>query len=133
MLVVPCGVVRLAIGITPGEDGVDLVQALVLNGRKLRWRLGLDDDAAALGKINRFRRPEDTVLVDRVNGFHEAGSSIFARRAQRPLRRAGGACSLVAKRLGIVPAILPLLDSLDACRFRISPALRAEALRLAGE
>ena len=38
-----------------------------------------------------------------------------------------------AKQEGIVTAVLPLLDALDACQFRISSTLRAEALRLAGE
>ncbi len=38
-----------------------------------------------------------------------------------------------AKQEGILSAIRPLLDDLDANRFRISAELRAEALRLAGE
>ncbi len=38
-----------------------------------------------------------------------------------------------AKQEGIVTAVRPLLDALDACQFRISGTLRAEALRLAGE
>ena len=40
---------------------------------------------------------------------------------------------LVAKRNDIIATIRPLLDSLDACHFRIGEALRSEALRLAGE
>lgn len=40
---------------------------------------------------------------------------------------------LKAKQAGHIPAILPLLDALDANQFRVSLALRAEALRLAGE
>lgn len=40
---------------------------------------------------------------------------------------------LVAKREGIIAAILPLLDALDACHFRIGNTLRSEALRRAGE
>ena len=38
-----------------------------------------------------------------------------------------------AKQEGIVTAVLPLLDALDACQFRIGSTLRGEALRLAGE
>mgnify|MGYP003348355491 CR=1 FL=1 len=38
-----------------------------------------------------------------------------------------------AKKEGIVTAVLPLLDALNACQFRISSTLRVEALRLAGE
>jgi uncharacterized protein len=38
-----------------------------------------------------------------------------------------------AKREGIIPWVKPLLDDLDRRGFRMSPALKAEALRLAGE
>jgi predicted nucleic acid-binding protein len=40
---------------------------------------------------------------------------------------------LRAKQSGLLPAIRPFLDALDAKSFRISSALRAEALHLAGE
>jgi predicted nucleic acid-binding protein len=40
---------------------------------------------------------------------------------------------LKAKQAGLITAVLPLLDALDQHQFRISPALRAEALKLAGE
>lgn len=40
---------------------------------------------------------------------------------------------LKAKQAGLVGEIRPLLDALDAHQFRIGDALRAEALRLAGE
>ena len=40
---------------------------------------------------------------------------------------------LKAEQEGLIDAIRPLLDALDAHQFRISDALRAEALRLAGE
>jgi len=40
---------------------------------------------------------------------------------------------LKAKQAGIIPALRPVLDSLDSNRFRISSSLRAEALLLAGE
>jgi len=70
MLVVPGCVIRLAAGIPPGEDGVDFVETLVIvGGKRQRW-LRLDEDAAALGKINRLGRPEDPALVDDVDGFH---------------------------------------------------------------
>ena len=38
-----------------------------------------------------------------------------------------------AKLEGVMPALRPLLDALDANSFRVSKALRDEALRLAGE
>ena len=38
-----------------------------------------------------------------------------------------------AKQEGVIAAVRPLLDSLDANHFRIGDDLRAEALRLAGE
>ena len=40
---------------------------------------------------------------------------------------------LKAKQAALIPAVLPLLDALDQHQFRISPSLRMEALRLAGE
>ncbi|HRQ91016.1 MAG TPA: DUF3368 domain-containing protein [Bacteroidia bacterium] len=40
---------------------------------------------------------------------------------------------LNAKEVGVVTSIRPFLDALDANQFRIGDALRAEALRLAGE
>jgi len=38
-----------------------------------------------------------------------------------------------AKQEGVIATVSPLLDALDANHFRISDALRAEALTLAGE
>jgi predicted nucleic acid-binding protein len=61
------------------------------------------------------------------------------RKAREAARRLGipvtGTVGLLlkAKEAGVVPAIRPLLDALDANQFRIGDALRAEALRLAGE
>lgn len=61
------------------------------------------------------------------------------RKAREAARRLGvpvtGTVGLLlkAKEAGVVPAIRPLLDALDANPFRIGDALRAEALRLAGE
>ena len=40
---------------------------------------------------------------------------------------------LKAKQEGVMSAVRPLLDALDAKQFRIGDALRAEALRMAGE
>ncbi|MBM4340538.1 MAG: DUF3368 domain-containing protein [Deltaproteobacteria bacterium] len=40
---------------------------------------------------------------------------------------------LDAKRLGIIPAVKPLIDQLHALRFRIAPQTRAVVLKLAGE
>jgi predicted nucleic acid-binding protein len=40
---------------------------------------------------------------------------------------------LKAKQAGVISAILPLLDALDAHHFHVSRALRVEALRFAGE
>ena len=38
-----------------------------------------------------------------------------------------------ARQTGVIAAVRPLLDDLDAHQFRISSALRNEALRLVGE
>ena len=40
---------------------------------------------------------------------------------------------LKAKQEGVISAVRPLLDALDANQFRIGDALRVEALRIAGE
>lgn len=38
-----------------------------------------------------------------------------------------------AKKAGLIPAIAPVLDQLQALRFRVSPHTRAAVLKLAGE
>jgi len=40
---------------------------------------------------------------------------------------------LDAKRVGLIPAVSPLLDQLQALRFRVAPHTRAAVLKLAGE
>jgi predicted nucleic acid-binding protein len=40
---------------------------------------------------------------------------------------------LDAKRAGLIPAVGPLLDQLQALRFRVAPHTRAAVLKLAGE
>ncbi len=40
---------------------------------------------------------------------------------------------LDAKRLGLIPVIAPVLDQLDALRFRLASETRATILRMAGE
>jgi predicted nucleic acid-binding protein len=40
---------------------------------------------------------------------------------------------LDAKKLGLIPAVMPLLDQLDRLRFRVSATTRAAVLKLAGE
>jgi len=40
---------------------------------------------------------------------------------------------LDAKRAGLIPAVSPLLDQLQALRFRVAPHTRAAVLKLAGE
>jgi predicted nucleic acid-binding protein len=40
---------------------------------------------------------------------------------------------LLAKQRGLLPAVAPLLQQLNAVDYRVSAALLAEALRLAGE
>lgn len=72
---------------------------------------------------------------------HELGCRIILddRKARMAARRLGipvtGTVGLLvnARHAGIIPALSPMLDALDANNFHISGALRAEALRLAGE
>lgn len=40
---------------------------------------------------------------------------------------------LAAKRVGLIEAIAPILDKLQALRFRVSPTTRRIVLKLAGE
>jgi predicted nucleic acid-binding protein len=40
---------------------------------------------------------------------------------------------LDAKKTGLVPAVMPLLNQLDRLRFRVSTTTRAAVLKLAGE
>ena len=61
------------------------------------------------------------------------------RKAREAAQRLGipvtGTVGLIlkAKQAGVIPCILPLLNALDHNQFRLSQAIRAEALRLAGE
>jgi len=57
---------------------------------------------------------------------------IWAKRLG--VRLIGTAGVLVqAKRAGLLSAVRPILEELEATGFRLSPALKAEVLRLAGE
>ncbi len=72
---------------------------------------------------------------------HEKGLRVILddRKAREVATRMGvpvtGTIGLIvkAKSAGIITAVRPLLDSLDACKFHVSRDLRNEALRLAGE
>ena len=60
----------------------------------------------------------------------------LARRVAETLSiRLTGTLGLLldAKRAGRVPAVAPLLDQLQALRFRVSPLTRAAVIKLAGE
>jgi len=60
----------------------------------------------------------------------------LARRLAKALKiRHTGTLGVLldAKRAGLVPKIAPLLDQLDALRFRLAPHTRAAVLKLAGE
>ena len=60
----------------------------------------------------------------------------LARRVAETLRvRFMGTLGVLldAKRAGLIPKVTPLLDQLDALRFRLAPHTRAAVLKLAGE
>jgi predicted nucleic acid-binding protein len=102
----------------------------------------------------RLLAPVDAALVAALNtqlGLGEAEAIAVAtespgsvlllddKKARRVARQMGlaiiGTIGLLvhAKKRGIVPAIQPILDDLQRTGFRVSAALRAEALRLANE
>jgi len=72
---------------------------------------------------------------------YEKGLRIIVddRKAREVAQRLGvpvtGTVGLLikAKQEGVITTVRPLLDALDANHFRISDALRAEALKLVGE
>jgi predicted nucleic acid-binding protein len=69
----------------------------------------------------------DAILIDEARGRRAAVSL-----GLHPIGVLG--VLLQAKRRGLVPRLGPLLDQLQmTIAFRLSPDLRAEALRLAGE
>jgi hypothetical protein len=73
-----------------------------------------------------FELPEAVVVLD----------DAFARNVAETLGfHLKGTLGLLldAKRLGLIPAVRPLIDQLHALRFRVSPNTRAVVLKLAGE
>lgn len=93
------------------------------------------------GMVAALRINVDPGEAEAVALAYEKGMRIILddRKAREVAHRLGlkvtGTVGLLvkAKQEGVIPAILPLLDDLDANNFRISAAVRAEALRLAGE
>ncbi len=99
------------------------------------------------------RAPVDLGMVAALRLVVEAGESeaitlayenqiriiLDDRKAREAAHRLGipvtGTVGLLikAKQAGVVSAIRPILDALDANQFRVGEALRAEALRLAAE
>lgn len=96
----------------------------------------LDQGMVAALKIN-----VDPGEAEAIALAYEKGMRVILddRKAREVAHRLGlkvtGTVGLLvkAKQAGIIPAILPLLDALDSKGFRITTALRVEALRLAGE
>jgi uncharacterized protein len=64
--------------------------------------------------------------------LHDQKAREVAQRLGVPVTGTVGLL-IKAKQEGVIATVRPLLDALDANHFRISDALRAEALKLAGE
>ena len=94
-----------------------------------------------VGMVAALRLVVDAGESEAIALAYERGMRIILddRKAREAARRLGvpvtGTVGLIlkAKQAGVIPVIRPLLDALDANQFRIGEALRAEALRLAGE
>lgn len=94
-----------------------------------------------VGMVAALRLVVDAGESEAIVLAYERGTRIILddRKAREAARRLGvsvtGTVGLIlkAKQAGFIPAIRPLLEALDANQFRIGEALRAEALRLAGE
>lgn len=96
---------------------------------------------ADVGMVAALRLVVDPGESEAIALAYEKGLRIILddRKAREVAQRLGipvtGTVGLLlkAKQEGLIAAIRPLLDALDAHKFRIGDALRAEALRLAGE
>jgi len=94
-----------------------------------------------VGMVAALRLVVDAGESEAIALAYERGIRIILddRKAREAARRLGvpvtGTVGLLlkAKEAGVIPVIRPVLDTLDANQFRIGEALRAEALRLAGE
>jgi predicted nucleic acid-binding protein len=73
-----------------------------------------------------FELPEAVVVLDDALARNVAETLGFHLKGTLGLL-------LDAKRLGLIPAVRPLIDQLHALRFRVSPNTRAVVLKLAGE
>jgi len=94
-------------------------------------------DELAVGRMAGLSLPDpsrlDWTLVRRPRSEQDDG---LARRVAESLElRFAGTLGLLldAKRLGLVPAVSPLLDQLQELRFRLAPHTRRAVLELAGE
>jgi predicted nucleic acid-binding protein len=131
VLIPPAVDVELAVGRSLGLDLPDPAQLAWMAIRtptgapSVALPPGLDaGEAAVLALALEFS--DSVVILD----------DALARRAARSigLRLTGTLGLLIdAKRAGLIATILPVLDSLQALRFRLAPQTRALVLRLAGE
>lgn len=95
-------------------------------------------DAGMVAALRLLVDPGESEAIVRA---YEKGLRIILddRKAREVAQRLGvpvtGTVGLLlkARQEGLISAVRPLLDALDANQFRIGKALRAEALRLAGE
>ena len=109
-------------------------------GRRPEWLEEREVQSTALVRALRSRLDEGE--AEAIALATETGARavlLDERRARRVAEEVGvpvlGLVGLLlrAKRDGLTGEIRPLLDALDAASFRVSAALRAEALRRAGE
>jgi len=94
-------------------------QALVSS---LKLLLG-DGEAAAIALASQHRLP--IILDDR------QARTVARQLGLRVIGTVG--CALKAKQAGVVAAVKPLIEKLEEQGFYLSPALKTESLRLAGE
>lgn len=139
--------------ILPALSGRVIIPPAVVDELEEGQTFGMNLPDVTVLKWIEIRRPVSELAVPLVNDLGPGETEVLmlglemretvvvldddlARRVAETLGlRLTGTLGLLidAKKAGLIPAIAPLLDQLQALRFRVSPHTRAAVLKLAGE